>query len=326
MNLTPTSGMDSKTAAARRAAHRFEDLLPNSDDPAKARLRNMLVHLLNSEGDILPSSDKPLGKLWRLVNNPNSSIDDCQEIIQLDPSLTSKIFRVSNSAAFNARATDIAEALRFIGFKVVREMVFNSGVLESFSGLKVPPEWEIFWLRNIFTARLSDRIAGSFFSTDGSEYLAGLIHDVGWLFLATHFPEEFAKIVASEKPTSEAEREVLPFSHANIAAAIGARASMPLKAVDAVAYHHKQALTTTSTLVQPSQNPLFLAIILNVCDKIADGCQLDLFGKTPVTLEDVRECPEFIWLKNYGKKIDLEAMASEELVKSQEIYTVFFTE
>jgi HD-like signal output (HDOD) protein len=321
-----TTRMETKTAAARRAANRFEDLLPNSDDPQKARLRTMLVHLLNSEGEILPSADKPLGKLWRLVNSPNSSIDDCEEIIKLDPAMTSRIFRVANSAAYNARATDISEAIRYIGFKVVREMVFNAGTLDQFSKLTLPPEWEIFWLRNIFTARLSDRIAGSFFSTDGSEYLSGLIHDVGWLFLATHFGDEFSQIMASEKPTNDAEKEILPFSHANIAAAIAARAALPLKAIDAIAYHHKQVLTTTSTLVAPNQNPLFLAIILNVCDKIADGCQLDLFGKEPVTLEDVRECPEFIWLKNYGKKIDLETMASEELVKSQEIYTVFFSE
>ena len=319
--------MESKTAIARmRAAHRFEDLLPNATDPNKSRLRSKLVTLLNAEGEVLPAADKPLGKLWRLVNSTSSSIDDCEQIIRLDPALTSRIFRVANSAAYGARATDIAEAIRFIGFKVVREMVFNAGVLSQFSSLVVPEEWEIYWLRNIFTARLAERIAGSFFATDGSEYLAGLIHDIGWLFLATHFPEEFGRIMASEGSTCDAEKEILPFSHANIAAAIAARSALPLKAIDAIAYHHKQALTTTSTLVAPNQNPLFLAIILNVCDKIADGCQLDLFGKEPVTLEDVRETPEVVWLKNYGKKLDLEAMASEELVKSQEIYTVFFTD
>jgi HD-like signal output (HDOD) protein len=319
--------MESKTAIARmRAAHRFEDLLPNSTDPNKSRLRSKLVTLLNAEGEVLPAADKPLGKLWRLVNSPSSSIDDCEEIIRLDPALTSRIFRVANSAAYGARATDIAEAIRFIGFKVVREMVFNAGVLSQFSSLVVPQEWEIYWLRNIFTARLADRIASSFFSTDGSEYLAGLIHDIGWLFLATHFPDEFGQIMGSEKTTCDAEKDILPFSHANIAAAIAARSALPLKAIDAIAYHHKQALTTTSTLIAPNQNPLFLAIILNVCDKIADGCQLDLFGKEPVTLEDVRETPEVVWLKNFGKKIDLEEMASEELVKAQEIYTVFFTD
>jgi HD-like signal output (HDOD) protein len=205
-------------------------------------------------------------------------------------------------------------------------MVFNATVLQQFSTLKVPQGWDIFWLRNIFIARLCDRISGTYFQGDGSEYLAGLIHDIGWLFLATHFPDEFALITTSEKPIIEAEKDVLPFSHANIAAAIAARSAMPLKAVDGIAYHHKQMLMTQSTLVAPNQNPLFLGIILAVCDRIADGCQLDVFGRLAPTPEELAESPEIIWLKGYSKKLDLENIAAEELVKSEEIFTAFFTE
>jgi HD-like signal output (HDOD) protein len=309
-----------------RLAHRFEDLLPNSTDPAKGRLRAKLVTLLNTQGEIIPAASTPLGKLWTLVNSQNSSIDECEEVIKLDAALTSRIFRVANSAAYNAKATDISEAVRYIGFKSLREMVFNATVLTQFSALKVPPGWDVFWLRNIFIARLSDRIASSYFQTDGSEYLAGLIHDIGWLFLATHFDSEFARILTSEKPIADAEKEVLPFSHANIAAAIAARSAMPLKAVDGIVYHHKQMLMTQSTLVAPNQNPLFLGIILAVCDKIADGCQLDMFGRPQPTPEELAESPEIVWLKGYSKKLDLENMAAEELVKSEEIFTAFFSE
>jgi HD-like signal output (HDOD) protein len=309
-----------------RAANRFEDLLPNSADPSKSRLRAKLINLLNSQGEIVPAAASPLGKLWRLVNSPSSSLDECEEIVQLDPALTSRIFRVANSAAYAAKATNISEAVRYIGFKRVRELVFNAGIFAQFSSLRVPPEWATFWLRNIFVARLSERIAGAYFQTDGSEYLAGLIHDVGWLFLSSHFPDEFARIMTSEKSLGDAEKEILPFSHANIAAAIAARSLLPLRAVDAIAYHHKQMLMTTSTVVAPNQNPLFLGIILSVCDRIADGCQLDFLGKSNVTMEEIRESPEFVWLSNYGKKIDFEAMAVEEFVKSQEIYSVFFSD
>jgi len=318
--------MGSITAIMRmRAANRFEDLLPNTNDPDKARLRSKLVNMLNSQGEIVPAAKSPLGKLWELVNSNSSSLDECQEVIELDPALTSRIFRVANSAAFHASATNISEAIRHIGFRCVREMVFNAAVVSQFTALKVPEEWDIFWLRNLFVARLTQRISEVYFPTDGSEYLAGLIHDIGWLLLATHFPEEFASIVKSDKPIDEAEREVLPFSHANMAAAIAARSLLPLRAVDAIAYHHKKMLMTTSTLISPAQNPLFLGIILSVCDKLADSCQLDLFSRTPTSMEEVRESPEVIWLDTHKKQIDYEALAVEELVKSQEIYTIFFT-
>jgi HD-like signal output (HDOD) protein len=309
-----------------RIANRYEDLLPNSTDPEKARIRSKLVSLLNSQGEIVPAAKSPLGKLWGLVNSNDSSLDECEEVIQLDPALTSRIFRVANSAAYAANATNVSDAIRYIGFKRVRELVFNAGVFSQFSSVRVPPEWEVFWLRNIFTARLSEQIAALYFQTDGSEYLAGLIHDIGWLLLVTYFPEEFARIVASEKSISEAEREVLPFSHANIAAAIAARSTLPLRAVDAIAYHHKQLVTTTPTTVAPNQNPLFLAVILSVCDKIADASQLDLFGKSTLTMAEVQTSPEVAWLNQHGKTPDVEAIAAEELVKAQEIYNVFFSE
>jgi HD-like signal output (HDOD) protein len=315
------------TAATKmRIANRFEDLLPNSIDPGKSRLRSKLVNLLNTQSEIIPAAQSPMGRLWKMVNSDRSSLEDCEEIIQLDAALTSRIFRVANSAAYAANATSVSDGIRHIGFKRLRELVFNAGVLAQFSTLTVPPEWDVFWLRNIFIARLSERIASEFFQTDGSEYLAGLIHDVGWLFLATHFPDEFNRIMSSEKPIGEAEKEVLPFSHANIAAAMAARSALPLRCVDAIAYHHKQMLMTTSTIVAPTQNPLFLGIILSVCDRLADGCQLGLFGKAEVSMAEILESPEVVWLNNYQKKLDLENLAVEELVKSQEIFTVFFSD
>ena len=319
--------MESVTAITRmRINNRFEDLLPNTAEPVKAKLRSKLIMILNSHGEIVPAAKSPLGRLWRLVNSNSSSLEDCEEVIQLDPALTSRIFRVSNSAAYNARATSVSEAIRFIGFKRVRELVFNAGVLNQLSALKVPPQMDLFWLRNIFVARLTERIAGEYFQTDGSEYLAGLIHDIGWLFLTTHFPDEFARIMASEKAPCEAEKDVLPFSHANMAAALAARSAVPLRAVDAIAYHHKHMLTSSSTLIAPNQNPLFLGIILNVCDKLADASQLDFLGKSTMTMEGFRESPEVVWLSNYQTRIDFEAMAVEELTKSQEIHSVFFTD
>jgi len=309
-----------------RIANRYEDLLPNSTDPEKSRIRSKLVSLLNSQGEIVPAAKSPLGKLWGLVNSNDSSLDECEEVIQLDPALTSRIFRVANSAAYAANATNISDAIRYIGFKRVRELVFNAGVFSQFSSVRIPPGWEAFWLRNIFVARLTERIAALYFQTDGSEYLAGLIHDIGWLLLVTYFPDEFARIVASEKSIGEAEKEILPFSHANIAAAIAARSTLPLRAIDAVANHHKQILMTTPALVAPNQNPLFLAIILSVCDKIADASQLDLFGKSITRIAEVQNSAEVICLNNQGVTLDIEAMAAEEMLKSQEIYNVFFSD
>ena len=138
--------------------------------------------------------------------------------------------------------------------------------------------------------------------------------------------------MASEKSPCDAEKEFLPFGHANIAAALAARSAMPLRAVDAIAYHHKQMLMTTSTVVAPNQNPLFLGIILSVCDRVAEcvASLISLANRRRRHATNFAESPEIVWLKNYGKQLDfLEARwpPTVSLVKSEEIYTrSFFTE
>lgn len=305
----------------------FEALLPTTSDPVKSKFRSKLVSVLNSKGEILPAAKSPLGTLWRLLNSQDSSIEECTEVVVLDAALASRIFRVANSAAYGGRTTNISEAIFHIGFKCLRELVFSAGVLAQFSSLKVPPEWDVFWLRNIFIARLNERISASCFPTDGSEYLAGLIHDIGWLFLTTHFPEEFTMIMISEKPSNEAEREFLPFSHADIAGAISARSSLPLRTINAIIEHHALMVSAEEKMVlAPRESTRFLGVSLSVCDKIADSCQMGLFGQPDPTLEEIQQSTEVQWLKNFGKNFDFKSFIAEELPKSQEIFSIFFTD
>ena len=50
----------------------FADLLPALEDTAKLEMRERLLEVLRSEGEILPSANSPRGKLWHLVNSPDA--------------------------------------------------------------------------------------------------------------------------------------------------------------------------------------------------------------------------------------------------------------
>jgi hypothetical protein len=65
---------------------------------------------------------------------------------------------------------------------------------------------------------------------------------------------------------------------------------------------------------------------MGVSDRMADACQLDVFARSTETVAGVLTSPEAVWLKKYGKKIDLESMAAEEVQKAQDIFTAFFTD
>jgi HD-like signal output (HDOD) protein len=292
----------------------FEALLPESDDPAKAAIRETLLGVLRSKGEILPSANSPRGKLWHLVNSPEASIDDCAEVIKLDSALCSRILCVANSGTYGADTEDISEALLKLGLKFVREQVFNAGVFKQYSGWVLPKEWDLYWLRNIFVARSCERIAAICGPTNGSEYLSGLIHDIGWLFLATYVPDEFTRLFAGSRPIAEAERELLPFGHAHIAAAIASRAMLAPRAIDAILRHDRPGVPEPE--VSPGECPDFMAIVISLCDGIADCCKMDMFGPCGQTLEEIERGPEMAWLSHHGRMPDLFELAEEELTKS----------
>jgi len=306
-------------------APQFTDILRVQDDPVKATFRQRLIQVLESKGEILPSASSPRGKLWHLVNSPGSSLEECAEVIQLDASLSSRVLKVANSGAYGLATESVSGSILHLGLRFVREQVFNASVFQQHAAWSLPPEWNQYWLRSIFTARLAERISGSYGSVTGTEYLAGLIHDMGWLFLATTFPAEFTQLADTGLPLDEAERDIQPYTHAEIAAAIAARSLLPARIIEAILRHHRPLVNDDGTPVAPDKKANVTAVVLNVCDGIADVCGMDMFGARKQTLEELQAGEQMRWLGHFGKPIDLREIAETELAKSQEVFDAYFT-
>ncbi len=230
---------------------------------------------------------------------------------------------MANSGVYGHKTGDLGNALRRLGLKFVREQVFNAGVFEQYSGWVLPKEWDLFWLRSIFVARLGERLSQRFGHASGFEYLVGLIHDIGWLFLAIYVPEEFTQLFQCGNPIGQAEKQLLPIDHAGISSAIAVRSELPTFAVDAIRYHHETSVMDFSAFDR-QRSFHFLAIILCICDKIADAHGMDMFSPSAHTLDEVLKGFEVQTLRRHGKIEDLPAMVDEELEHSRKIFDVFF--
>jgi HD-like signal output (HDOD) protein len=304
----------------------FEQMIPHCGDPNKEAMRSTLLLILESKGEILPAANSPRGKLWHLVNTADASAAECAEVIQLDSALASRVLRVANSGAYGGGSDNITDAVVRLGLKFVREQVFNAGVFKQFSHWELPKEWDAFWLRNIFVARLTERLCSDYGPTNGTEYLAGLLHDLGWLFLASYFPKEFMGMFASGLSVPAAEREFLPFGHSQISAAVAARAMLPERAVTAIVLHHFPIAGEPKGIGSPEASPYFLSVVLNVSDRIADACQLDMFEHTGETFDTLRDSAAVQWLDRLKGVPDLMRLADEEFAKSRQIFDSYFTQ
>lgn len=164
-------------------------------------------------------------KLMQATQDPETAIDDLEKIIAMDPGLGTQCIRASNTLEYGGRhITSVEQALHMLGLARVGETAVAAGMMNRFNHLRADVDWNCFWLYNLLMARLTESIAKAFRSTNGPEYLAGLLHDVGKLILERHFPREFEAVLNEANrrqiPPFQVEIEMLGMSHAQIGGAM----------------------------------------------------------------------------------------------------------
>ncbi len=188
------------------------------------------------------------------------------EIIRRDPSLTSRLLRLVNSVYYGLTTpvNSIEEAVFYLGIRQIRQLTTVTPIIEDFQKLsgKCNFPWREFWQHCIGTAILTREIYSSVESTgDESDYVAGLVHDVGKIVMAYSFPDHFAEIHRQAEPGEreliELENHVLGIDHAELGALYLERHHLPELMVKAARFHH-----------QPEKAEGFAPIIASV--QIAD--------------------------------------------------------
>jgi HD-like signal output (HDOD) protein len=165
-----------------------------------------------------------------LVNSEQSLTSQIAEIIRRDPSLSARLLRMVNSVYYglSARVNNIEEAVFFLGLRQIRELAMATPVIEELENLQAttttPLPWKDLWAHSIASAMLTREIlrATPLAIDDETDYLAGLLHNVGKIVMAYAFPAELEEIVRTPHPTTfgvcEHERRLIGWDHAEIGA------------------------------------------------------------------------------------------------------------
>jgi len=172
------------------------------------------------------------------------------EIIRRDPSLTSRLLRLVNSVYYGLTTpvNSIEEAVFYLGIRQIRQLMTVTPIIEDFQKLsgKCDFPWREFWQHCIGTAILTREIYSSVESpTDESDYVAGLVHDMGKIVMAYSFPVHFAEIHRQAQPGDreliELENEILGIDHAELGALYLERHHLPELMVKSARFHHDPA-------------------------------------------------------------------------------------
>jgi HD-like signal output (HDOD) protein len=187
-------------------------------------------------------------ELQMLVQSERSILSKIAGVIRRDPSLSARLLRMVNSVYFglSTHVNNIEEAVFFLGLRQLRELAMATPVLEDMQRIQPgrPLPWKELWTHSIATGIMTRDILGAtaLHIDDDTDYLVGLLHNIGKIIMAYSFPEELQTVMGSSTPTPAdvcaREREIIGWDHGQIGAYYLARHNLPEEIVFAVQYHN----------------------------------------------------------------------------------------
>jgi len=170
------------------------------------------------------------------------------EIIRRDPSLTARLLRLVNSVYYGLTTpvNSIEEAVFYLGVRQIRQLTMVTPIIEDFQRLtrQCSFPWREFWQHSIGAAILTREVISTVQTpNDESDYVAGLVHDVGKIVMAWSFPDHFTEIhrqaLHGTTDLSQIEMEILGMDHSELGALYLERHRLPELMVKAARFHHK---------------------------------------------------------------------------------------
>jgi len=180
----------------------------------------------------------------RLTQDATTSAHQISEVIRLDPALTGKILKISNSALYagTQRIVSLQQAIARLGFPEIRKISLSIAIINSFKNTFI--DYEQFWLHSITTAYIATFLASKSKQKMPSEELfsCALLHDVGVLILDQYFGGLYKKVfdiaVKKKFDLQIVEQKILGITHAEVGAILLKKWRLPEGIVDVVLNHH----------------------------------------------------------------------------------------
>ena len=199
----------------------------------------------------LPAMPDMPAKILALRNNPNGTLDDLITIIEKDLSLTAQILRYANSPLFrhHSPAISLRDAIfRVLGYETVLHLSLGYALGRQF---KLPAKGPLgnttVWQHATHAAALAQQLAQAIPKANrpkpGLAYLAGLLHDVGFLVLHLFFRNEYEwlNMMLINHPNQsilDIEKRLLGISHMELGAWLLKAWQIPAELICAVEHHH----------------------------------------------------------------------------------------
>ena len=187
----------------------------------------------------LPTIPKVTQKLIASFSSEDVTVQDIADQITADPALSAKLLRLANSAFFHVSRTigTVEDALRMLGFVMVRNLVMGNGMVAAF---RATPGLDLkqFWRYNLNTACAARWLANRADLNGDMTFTLGLMHAIGQLQMHAEATAEMApldkKMAVLDARRAELETKTFGFHFGEVSAELAKIWNFPTPLIDAL--------------------------------------------------------------------------------------------
>jgi len=191
-------------------------------------------------------------QLLQTTTDPDHDLREIVQIVKTDATLTARVLKVVNSAAFGLinEITSLERAISYLGERLIVGIAIGDCAAQLFDKKLVGYEGEHgdLWRHDLRTAIASREVAvqGHADINPDLAFTAGLLHDIGKALISDYLhgtaPEALQKIESREYPDYlRAEEALIGFDHARAGYELALNWKLPASISEVIRFHHSPA-------------------------------------------------------------------------------------
>lgn len=229
-------------------------------------------HEIIERSKSMPAFPKVVTDILATLDDDGATLGSLVSHVEHDPVITARILSIANSAAMaghsGSNVNDVRKAISLIGLAKIREITLAVSLAEFTHGCRMA---SYFWEHSVAVGICAMELGR--FTHHSADYalVAGLLHDIGQLWMAHFYPLEFQMVRSAtsngNEGINEIERRYFGVDHCHIGRQLATYWGLPQAVVDAISFHHDPDAGLAEKLVA----------IIHVAEVLSNA--LDLTGR-----------------------------------------------
>ncbi len=192
----------------------------------------------------IPAVSLPLLKLLG-SSAEEAKVDEVVRLVSYDNTIAAQCLRVAGSPLFGLAQPpkSIKGAVISLGLRRVETILLTCCLGQAFPAKKWVLDPAVFWRHSLGCAMVCRKFSEKLAAADAEKaYMAGLLHDIGFMVNCLVFSKEFAtameRACREEIPLDEAERAMMGFTHCETGRALAEKWKLADDVIEVITHHH----------------------------------------------------------------------------------------